>query len=198
MHLHRGTVTNFYQLLGVSHAATKKEIRAAYLKLAKIHHPDAKQQVSKTETSTAAIEDHFKAITNAYETLINDESRQNYNRSLFLKVDDYHGDYREYAKQKEQSAEVFRTILRRHHSGRFGEMGGVSEDFTMHEKQMRNRRRMNRHFIWVSIVLFFAYRFSVFVMLKRREEAERVKRAEEEQEKEKHQQQGEELQRNHI
>ena len=58
---------DFYQTLGVSRDATKEDIRKAYRKLAMEHHPDKGGDVSK-----------FQAISEAYETLGDENKRAQY------------------------------------------------------------------------------------------------------------------------
>lgn len=62
-----------YQLLGVSREASQEQIRAAYRKLAKEHHPDLNPGNKKAE-------DHFKAVASAYELLSDEEKRGRFDR----------------------------------------------------------------------------------------------------------------------
>jgi curved DNA-binding protein len=64
---------DYYQTLGVSKTATEKEIKQAYRKLAKKHHPDANPDDPTAET-------RFKEINEAYEVLSDTEKRQMYDR----------------------------------------------------------------------------------------------------------------------
>src|ERR1700687_1510395 len=61
---------NFYELLGVPRTATPYQIRSAYRKLAKQHHPDVGEAADGAE--------RFKIITEAYEVLSAPERRQRY------------------------------------------------------------------------------------------------------------------------
>src|SRR5919106_32367 len=65
-----GTRIDYYELLGVPRNATADQIRSAYRKLARQHHPDT------SETSDAA--ERFKQVTEAYEVLSDPERRQRY------------------------------------------------------------------------------------------------------------------------
>ncbi len=62
---------DYYETLGVQRDATHDEIRAAFRKLARKHHPD----VSKDK---AGAEEKFKQINEAYEVLSNEEKRRKY------------------------------------------------------------------------------------------------------------------------
>src|SRR6266513_4059106 len=59
---------DYYKVLGVPETATDKEMRRAYRKLAKEHHPD----------SNPGHEDRFKEISAAYDVLSDDEKRKAY------------------------------------------------------------------------------------------------------------------------
>ena len=62
---------DYHKILGVPLTATKKEIKSAYIKLAKKHHPDA-----NPEDVHANI--RFQEISDAYEALINDKKPQSH------------------------------------------------------------------------------------------------------------------------
>lgn len=64
---------DYYTVLGVSRTATEKEIRAAYRKLARKHHPDV-------NPGDAASESKFKEIGEAYAVLSDAEKRKKYER----------------------------------------------------------------------------------------------------------------------
>lgn len=61
------TQDNFYSVLGVSENATQEEIKKAYRKLAVEHHPDK-----------GGSEEEFKRISQAYDTLNDDNKRRQY------------------------------------------------------------------------------------------------------------------------
>ena len=63
---------NYYEILGISSKATKNEVKEAYRRLAKIWHPDACKEPDAHSK--------FIEITEAYEILIDEVSRDNYDR----------------------------------------------------------------------------------------------------------------------
>jgi len=66
---------NYYEVLGVSRTAKAAEIKQTYRKLAKQYHPDTNQ-------GSAEAEQKFKEVQKAYETLSNDDTRQQYDQKL--------------------------------------------------------------------------------------------------------------------
>jgi curved DNA-binding protein len=77
---------DFYSVLGVKRDASEKEIRSAYRKLARKHHPDVNPGNKAAETT-------FKEINSAYEVLSDADKRGKYDR--------YGGQW-EYADQIEE------------------------------------------------------------------------------------------------
>ena len=64
---------NFYAILGIPRDADEETIRDAYRLLARRYHPDR---------GAGSSAEKFRQIKQAYETLIDSRSRQEYNRSL--------------------------------------------------------------------------------------------------------------------
>ena len=62
---------DYYEVLGVSKTATQDEIRKAFRKLARQHHPDVAKDKKKAE-------EKFKEINEAYEVLSDPDKRQKY------------------------------------------------------------------------------------------------------------------------
>ena len=69
---------DFYKVLGVAKDASAADIKKAYRKLARTHHPDANK-------GDAAAEERFKEISEAYDVLSDEKSRREYDeaRALF-------------------------------------------------------------------------------------------------------------------
>lgn len=68
---------NFYELLEVSPNASKEVIKTAYKTLSKKYHPDVQPESFKKQA-----ENIFKMINEAYEILIDDEKRRQYDNQL--------------------------------------------------------------------------------------------------------------------
>src|SRR5437588_9677376 len=67
---------DFYEALAVSRTATEDEIRKAYRKLARKHHPDL-------NPGDKAAEDRFKKVQEAYDVLSDAKKRQVYDQHGF-------------------------------------------------------------------------------------------------------------------
>ncbi|MCA1688064.1 MAG: molecular chaperone DnaJ, partial [Actinobacteria bacterium] len=65
------TKRDYYEILGVSRGASEAEIKKAYRRLARDHHPDV-------NAHDGGAEERFKELTEAYEVLSNPESRRAY------------------------------------------------------------------------------------------------------------------------
>ncbi len=99
---------DYYAVLGVPKGAPQKDIRSAYRKLARQHHPDV-------NPNDKAAEARFKAINAAYEVLSDAGKRKKY---------DKYGDQWQYADQIEQMQKQ-----RGGQAFRFGDGGNVRFEF---------------------------------------------------------------------
>lgn len=74
----------YYEVLGIEPAATSEEVKSSFRRLAKKYHPDTTQD----ENHDSATQDTFSRITEAYEILINPNSREEYDRvNSVLKIE---------------------------------------------------------------------------------------------------------------
>ena len=77
---------DYYQILEVPQGASQEEIKKAYKKLAKIHHPDRNQGSTESEAK-------FKEINEAYETLGDANKRVRYDRGEDQHMNGFPGDF---------------------------------------------------------------------------------------------------------
>ncbi len=70
-----------YQILGVDPDVASGEIKRAYRKLVKSHHPDLEHH-KKSDSEKEKANEHMRALIDAYETLMDKERRAYYDRSI--------------------------------------------------------------------------------------------------------------------
>jgi molecular chaperone DnaJ len=75
--MNAGKIKDYYKILGVGKNASQKEIKKAYRKLAREHHPDANPNNKKAE-------DRFKEASEAYEVVGDPDKRSEYDRQSDL------------------------------------------------------------------------------------------------------------------
>lgn len=77
---------NHYKVLGLTPSAKLSDIKAAYYKLSKIHHPDR-------NNGSPASAKKFRDIVAAYEILSKPDSRRNYDREIIKSFDSGTSDF---------------------------------------------------------------------------------------------------------
>src|SRR5438105_3043683 len=107
---------DYYSVLGVKKTATQKEIKSAFRKLARKHHPDV-------NPGDKAAEERFKEINTAHDVLSDTEKRAKYDR---------YGDNWEHAEAFERA--------RAQQGARGGGPGGYSESFQFDINEMLRRQ----------------------------------------------------------
>ena len=110
---------NLYDTLGVKKDASAEEIRKAYRKLARKHHPDV-------NPGSRTSEDKFKAVSTAYEVLSDDKKRRDYDE---FGDDALQGNFdanraREHARWQRQPRSNHRTASGFEGAPGFGGFGG--------------------------------------------------------------------------
>ena len=73
-------MNNPYDVLGVNTSSTDKEIKSAYRRLAKKHHPDVRSTGGDTSNYDPDVE-KFRDVVEAYQVLSVKESRSNFDLS---------------------------------------------------------------------------------------------------------------------
>lgn len=96
---------DYYAVLGVDTDADAASIRDSYKRLALMYHPD---KVSAAEREEAEM--RFKTISEAYETLINEENRMLYDAGTQFGGFDWH----DYYQHQDDSSSFSQTHSRRH------------------------------------------------------------------------------------
>jgi len=78
---------NHYELLGVSPEATRAKIRERYREIARVYHPDSNFYDEIIEDATGFDQmQMFKIITEAYNTLMDEKSRAEYDQKFITKL----------------------------------------------------------------------------------------------------------------
>jgi curved DNA-binding protein CbpA len=102
----QGEVINFYEVLEVHHEATADEIKRSFRRLAKKYHPDHNSERTKWA------EAKMRVLLKAYDILMNDQQRQEYDKRLRPYLKSSRDPYREnLAKRVEDPAAQARLIL---------------------------------------------------------------------------------------
>ncbi len=156
---------DYYQILGVSRNASEKDIKQAYRRLARKHHPDLNPGDKSAEA-------RFKEINAAYEVLSNPDKRKKY---------DQFGDQWEYAEQFAKAGAQERVRWDFGKGGttfEYGDVGDFGDIFSslfgdagMGSRVRRGPQRGQDMESPVEVSLEEAYRGSTRVIQLQREEA---------------------------
>jgi DnaJ-class molecular chaperone len=133
--------TDPYQLLGVAKDATADQIRSAYRKLAKKHHPDL-------NPGNKAAEEQFKAVSSAYDLLSDQEKRAQFDRGEIDGAGEPRAEragYRNYAEAAAGS---------RYAGADDADMGDIFADLFSHARERSNRPMRGRDQVYSLAVDF--------------------------------------------
>jgi hypothetical protein len=134
--------SNLYELLEIPSYASRDEIKKAYKKKAKIFHPDVNRQ------SNAHI--HFLLIQQAYQTLINPDTRLKYDQSI-ASGSSYILSYAEWKKIEEEKLKA----------------KAIEEERLFQEKRKRFQQRKDLPLLHLGLylVLIMAYTLAASIVL---------------------------------
>lgn len=122
---------DYYDILGVDKAATDKELKSAYRRLAKKYHPDANPGDKTTE-------EKFKELSEAYDVLKDPEKRKLYDRfghGAFDESMNYRqqadNGYREYHFTGDDFEDIFKDIFGGHRHKRKSKGADIETQLTV-------------------------------------------------------------------
>jgi molecular chaperone DnaJ len=140
---------DYYETLGVDKGASKEEVKRAYRRLAKKHHPDLNKDNPKEA------EEKFKEVSEAYEVLSDPQKRVNYDKFGHAGVDFGPGgfDWSNFTRYGDVE-DIFGDVFRDFFGANFGfgrtRGGSIFEDlfgrvgYTRAEEGYRPRARAER------------------------------------------------------
>jgi molecular chaperone DnaJ len=109
-------MTDYYGQLGLKHDVSKSEIKQAYRKLAKQYHPDVNHGNPQAESK-------FKLIHQAYETLMDDHLREQYDAKLRANSSNTSQQFKTDAKMEQNEMSGFEDKIKAQYAQFFGMTG---------------------------------------------------------------------------
>lgn len=101
------TLKDYYEVLGVDRGASREEIKKAFRRLALRYHPDRNPQNQKQS------EEQFKEINEAYQVLIDESSRREYDYlRRYTGQRDWHYETEQAFRDDVTQSDVFEALLR--------------------------------------------------------------------------------------
>jgi curved DNA-binding protein CbpA len=97
---------NYYEVLGIPPESGSKEVKSAFRRQAKRHHPDLRQGGTSQAAGERAADSAMRMLLEAYRILCDPEKRRAYDRSLRRKAAEEGGfDYRRFLKARPDDPE---------------------------------------------------------------------------------------------
>jgi curved DNA-binding protein CbpA len=99
-------VDNHYEILGIQPEASTREVKSAFRRQAKKHHPDLRGESASKGAEARASDAAMRRLLDAYRVLSNPEKRRAYDRSMRRRAAEEGGfDYRRFLKARPNDAE---------------------------------------------------------------------------------------------
>ncbi|KAL1340789.1 hypothetical protein HN51_027258 [Arachis hypogaea] len=119
-----------YKVLGLHRTASKEEIKAAFKKLAFQFHPDKHSHSPKVVRDNATL--RFKQVSEAYEVLMDDRKRADYNfRSRSTAAGGSSSYYSQYSYGYGRGSSSYQQRSRHQYGGGGGGGGGIASKFEL-------------------------------------------------------------------
>jgi curved DNA-binding protein CbpA len=99
-------VENYYEVLGVPPEAGTREVKSAFRRQAKKHHPDLRHEDGSRAANARAADAAMRLLLEAYRVLCEPEKRRAYDRSMRRRAAEEGGfDYRRFLKARSEDPE---------------------------------------------------------------------------------------------
>lgn len=123
---------NYYELLGIQPDATKDQIKTAYKEIARVFHPDSNfyDEILGDIAELQGDDELFKLITQAYNVLVNEQQRADYDRTIPKGLRSWDDDEPTFQKEHSMHKQMQRDMAGHSHVGRphtFGTFGVMNQ-----------------------------------------------------------------------